>query len=173
MSRLSLNEGKGARSPRIDRVMPRIFSKRYSWNDIGPVMDADSVVVGYVFGLEPNKGPVFFSKRPTIGTRMVDSNIVDKFGLPVWVEDGAQFSAGDIRRFVGVQDEATALSGWPVLRQSCHRWMMFLRRTSCCRIWTPPWKVVRYRMMRCWGTRISSLSCRILSGSGPELSSYR
>ena len=56
MSRLSLNEGKGARSPRVDRVMPRIFSKHYSWNDIGPVMDADSVVVGYVVGLEPNKG---------------------------------------------------------------------------------------------------------------------
>ena len=104
MSRLSLNEGKGARSPRIDRDMPRIFSKHYSWNDIGPVMDADSVVVGYVVGLEPNKGPVFFSKRPTIGTRMVDSNIVDKFGLPVWVEDGAQFSSGVLRRFVGVQE---------------------------------------------------------------------
>ena len=35
---------------------------------------------------------------------MVDSDIVDKFGLPVWVEDGAQFSAGDLRRFVGVQE---------------------------------------------------------------------
>ena len=104
MSRLSLNEGQGARSPRVDRVMSRIFSKHYSWNDIGPVMDADSVVVGYVVGLEPNKGPVFFSKRPTIDTRMVDSNIVDKFGLPVWVEDGAQFSTGDLRRFVGAQE---------------------------------------------------------------------
>ena len=85
MSRLPLNEGKGTRSPRIDKVMPRIFSKHYSWNDIGPVMEADSVVVGYVVGLEPNKGPVFFSMRPTIGTQMVDSNIVDKFGLPVCI----------------------------------------------------------------------------------------
>ena len=48
--------------------------------------------------------PIKGSKRPTIGTRMVDSNIVDKFGLPVWVEDGAQFSAGDLRRFVGAQE---------------------------------------------------------------------
>ena len=66
MSRLSLNEGQGARSPRVDRVMSRIFSKHYSWNDIGPVMDADSVVVGYVVGLEPNKGPVFSLSVPRL-----------------------------------------------------------------------------------------------------------
>ena len=101
MSRLSLNEGKGAQSPRIDRVMPRIFSKHYSWNDIGPVMDADSVVVGYVVGLEPNKGPVFFSKRPTIGTRMVDSDIVNSgmHSSNNRASDFFIFAASGIRRY--------------------------------------------------------------------------
>ena len=90
--------------PKVDRVMPSEFCDGLAWSDLGPIMDKDKVVIGYLIGLEPHKGLVFFSKRPTFGVKIFDTNLVDKFGMALWVEDGYPFSASDMQTFMDIQE---------------------------------------------------------------------
>ena len=90
--------------PKVDRVMPYEFCDGLSWSDIGQIMDMDKVVICYLIGLEPHKGLVFFSKRPTFGVKIFDTNLVDKYGMALWVEDGYPFSASDMQTFMDIQE---------------------------------------------------------------------